>query len=73
MTQVTDILSQQPKLAEKARQFTGDTNEAGLLVGKVLLRAFSKIADGEAHDDVSRKMPRDLEALIEHVKNRKYT
>lgn len=65
---VTAILSRQGELAEKARLFTNDTNEANLLVGKVMSRALSKSSDGEPDDIVVPAMRRDLDKLIEHLR-----
>lgn len=67
---VTAILSRQTELAAKARAFTGDTNEASLLVGKVVSRALNKFSDGVADDLVAQAMRRDLEKLIEQIRRR---
>jgi hypothetical protein len=61
---VTAILSNQGALAAEARKFTGDVNEASLLVGKVMSRAFSTFDRESSADAVARKLRRDLEALI---------
>lgn len=61
---VMAILSQQDELAAKARKHTGDVNEAGLLVGKVISRAFRKFEDGESTEVISAVMRRDLDMLI---------
>ena len=61
---VTAILSQQGELAARARQCTGDVNEAGLLVGKVVSRAFLTFGEGGSEQAISTAMRRDLEALI---------
>ena len=66
---VTAILSRQGELAEKAREFTNDTNEASLLVGKVMSRAFSTFRDGEADDVIVHSMRRDLDRLIEQLRS----
>jgi hypothetical protein len=66
---VTAILSRQGELAEKARQFTNDTNEANLLVGKVMSRALRKANDGEPDDTVVPAMRRDLDRLIERLRS----
>ncbi len=68
---VTAILERQGELAAKARQFTQDTNEANLLVGKVMSRAFSTFRDGEAHDVIVHSMRRDLDRLIEQLRSAK--
>jgi hypothetical protein len=65
---VTAILSRQGELAAQARQFTNDTNEANLLVGKVVSRAFSRFRDEAAVDLIQRTMRRDLELLIEQLR-----
>lgn len=61
---VTAILSNQDELAAKARQFTGDVNEASLLVGRVVTRAFNKYDRGASADAISKALRRDLETLI---------
>lgn len=66
---VTAILESQGELAAKARQFTNDTNEANLLVGKVMSRAFSTFRDGEANDIVVPSMRRDLDRMIEQLRS----
>jgi riboflavin biosynthesis pyrimidine reductase len=69
MTQpVTAILSRQGELAAKARQFTNDTNEASLLVGRVISRALSTFRDTEADEVITHAMRRDLDRLIEQLK-----
>jgi len=65
---VTAILSRQGELAAKARQFTQDTNEACLLVGKVVSRALSTFEGGEGDDAISHAMRRDLDRLIEQLR-----
>jgi hypothetical protein len=65
---VTAILSRQGELAAKARQFTQDTNEAGLLVGRVMCRALTRVQDGAAEDVVAHAMQRDLDRLIEQLR-----
>jgi hypothetical protein len=62
---VTAILSSQGELAAKARQFTNDTNEANLLVGKVVSRALSTFRETAADDVVLHSMRRDLDRMIE--------
>ena len=62
---VTAILSSQGELAAKARQFTNDTNEANLLVGKVMSRAFSSFRDEAADEVVLHSMRRDLDRMID--------
>jgi len=64
---VTAILSHQGELAAHARAFTNDTNEACLLVGKVVSRALQAL-DGHADEDVSQSMKRDLDRLIEQLR-----
>ena len=65
---VTAILSRQGELAAKARQFTNDTNEACLLVGKVVSRALSTFEGGAADEVISHAMRRDLDRLIEQLR-----
>lgn len=66
---VTAILSSHGELEAKARQFTQDTNEANLLVGKVMSRALSAFRDGAAADDVVlHAMRRDLDRMIEAMR-----
>lgn len=65
---VTAILSRQPELAAKARRYTQDTNEANLLVGKVMSRAFSRFPDGEADDVILHAMRGELDRLIEQMR-----
>lgn len=62
---VTAILSHQVDLAAKARLHTGDMNEAGLLVGKVISRAFLKMDEHRSPEALSAAMWRDLDKLIE--------
>jgi hypothetical protein len=69
---VTAILSRQGELAAKARQFTNDTNEAGLLVGKVVSRAFSRFKDGAAEDVIDHAMRRDLDQLIDQLRRTRH-
>jgi hypothetical protein len=67
----TAILSHQDELATKARLFTGDVNEAGLLVGHVVSRAFDTF-DADAHaDDISQHLRGDLEQMIQQLKRRR--
>ena len=73
MTQpVTAILSRQGELAAKARQFTNDTNEASLLVGRVVSRALSTFNGTEAEDIITHAMRRDLDRLIEQLKKARH-
>lgn len=65
---VTAILERQGELAATARQFTNDTNEANLLVGKVMSRAFSTFCNGETNDIIVHSMRRDLDRLIEQLR-----
>jgi hypothetical protein len=65
---VTAILSSHGELEAKARQFTHDTNEANLLVGKVVSRAVSNFRDGAADDVVLHAMRRDLDRMIEALR-----
>jgi hypothetical protein len=66
---VTAILARQGELAARARQFTQDTNEACLLVGKVVSRALSTYRDGKVADEViTHSMARDLDRLIDQLR-----
>jgi riboflavin biosynthesis pyrimidine reductase len=65
---VTAILSRRGELAAKARQFTDDTNEANLLVGKVVSRALSKFTDAAAEDVITCSMRHDLDRLIDQLR-----
>ncbi len=68
---VTAILESQGELAAKARRFTNDTNEANLLVGKVMSRAFSTFRNGEANEVIVHSMRRDLDRLIDQLRTAK--
>ena len=61
---VSAILAQTDELAARARSHTGDANEAGLLVGKVMSGAFGKFVGHEPTDTISATLKRDLERLI---------
>jgi hypothetical protein len=65
---VTAILSSHAQLAAKARAFTGDANEAALLVGKVVGRAFIKFNAEAADEVVLHALQRDLDAMIEKLR-----
>lgn len=65
---VTAILSQQGDLAAEALRFTHDTNEAGLLVGKVVLRALDTFKDSVADEVLASEMRRDLDRLIDQMR-----
>ncbi|MES1201697.1 MAG: hypothetical protein ABUS57_09655 [Pseudomonadota bacterium] len=62
---VLAILAQQDQLAAKARRSTGDVNEAGLLVGRVITRAFLKFELDHADADIPAAMARDLDDMLE--------
>jgi hypothetical protein len=66
---VTAILSRQGELAARARKITGDTNLAGLLVGRVVSRALVTRERGEAEDVVLNTMNRDLDRMIEQLRS----
>jgi riboflavin biosynthesis pyrimidine reductase len=68
---VIAILSHQHELAARARQFTGDINEAGLLVGQVVSHALSKFDESAAEEVISRSMRGDLDRLIEKLQQRR--
>lgn len=65
---VTAILSHQGELAAKARSFTHDANEAGLLVGKVMSRALDTFKDGAEDAVIEQAMRRDLDRLIAQLR-----
>lgn len=65
---VTAILSRQGELAAKAWQITRDTNEANLLVGKVMSCALNKFTEGAADIDVAQEMRRELDRLIAQLR-----
>ena len=65
---VTAILSNTGELAAKARLFTRDTNEASLMVGKVVSRAFDAVQDGDSDEAILRAMRRDLDRMIEQMR-----
>ncbi|MDX2274911.1 MAG: hypothetical protein NW206_05615 [Hyphomonadaceae bacterium] len=62
---VTAILSQQGDLTATALEFTGDdTNEASLLVGRVITRAFRKFDHDATIDAIGLALRRDLQRMI---------
>ena len=61
------ILGRQRELTKAARQFTGDINEASLLVGRVVSRALGKFTGAASEAEIARNMRRDLEVLIEQA------
>lgn len=65
---VTAILSNTGELAAKARSFTHDTNEANLMVGRVVSRAFDAFQDGENDEAILGSMRRDLDRMIEQMR-----
>lgn len=67
---VTAILSNQGELAAKALSFTGDVNEANLLVGRVVSRAFDRF-DADTHaDEISSALRSELDRMILQLKRR---
>jgi hypothetical protein len=62
---VTAIMSHQNDLAAKAFLFTRDTNEAGLLVGKVISRAFKKFRQDDSAEKIAATLHDDLDRLIQ--------
>lgn len=68
MAPLRAILSRQRELTEAARLFTGDINEAALLVGRVMSRALGKWSSGVADSDIAAEMRRDLERLMEQAR-----
>jgi hypothetical protein len=67
---VSAILSHQDELARRARRFTGDVNEAGLIVGKVMSRAFKKFRQEASEDAIADQMKRDLDEIIQKLKRK---
>lgn len=65
---VTAILKNQSALDEVARRYTGDVNEAGLLVGQVVCGAFNKFEGKVSNAQIAKTMRRDLDALIEKLR-----
>lgn len=65
---VTAILAHQGALADKARRFTKDANEASLLVGKVVGRAFSDLPEDADDKAIILAMQRDLDRLIARMR-----
>lgn len=65
---VTAILSRTGELSAQARLFTEDTNEASLMVGKVVSRAFEAFQEGASDDVIRRAMRRDLDHMIEQMR-----
>lgn len=65
---VTAILSRQEELERIARQFTGDANEAALMVGRIVGQALDKFHDGVPEEVVARAMQRELDRMIEQLR-----
>ena len=61
---VSAILAHTEQLAARARRFTGDFNEASLLVGMVMSRAFEELGGDEPEDAISAHLSGDLDRLI---------
>ena len=61
---VTAILSNQDELSAQARLFTGDVNEASLMVGRVITRAFRKFDHDTSADAISLALRHDLDRMI---------
>jgi hypothetical protein len=73
MTQpVAAILARQDELTAKARQFTGDINEAALLVGRVVCKALGRFRVPAAEKDIELAMRRDLDLLIEQARRARH-
>lgn len=62
---VTAILSNQGALETMARKQLGDVNEASLLVGRVVTRAFTTLDPASTPDLISSALRRELDALIQ--------
>lgn len=65
---VSAILSRQHELTRRARLFTGDVNEASLLVGRVVCKALGRFSALASEADVANQMRRDLELMIEQAR-----
>ena len=61
---VTAILANQGELDATARQFTNDINEASLMVGRVVTRAFTEFDTQMPADAISQALRRDLDRMI---------
>lgn len=66
---VTAILSRQEALASRARRFTKDANEAGVLVGHVMSRALGSLRGDEPDQVINEAMQRDLDRMIERLRS----
>lgn len=67
---VTAILKNQGELDAVARRYTGDVNEAGLLVGQVVCGTFAKFEGKVSNEQIAKTMRRDLDQLIERLRKR---
>ena len=67
---VSAILAQAGDIVARARKHTGDVNEAGLLVTKVMSRAFDELGGDENEAVIASVMTRDLEQLIRQRETR---
>ncbi len=61
---VMAILQYQGVLSAKARKSLGDVNEAGVMVSRVISRAFRKFDHVEPDDELSAFLMRDLEQML---------
>jgi len=61
---VSAILAQSNGIAARARRHTGDVNEAGLLVSKVMSQAFRRLGGEETEEVIASAMNRDLDLLL---------
>lgn len=73
MTQpLTTILAGQRELTRSARLYTGDINEAALLVGRVVSAAYGKLLAGRSDVEVADEMRADLERLMGEARPRRH-
>lgn len=61
---VMAILQHQGALSARARQSLGDVNEAGVVVTRVISRAFRHLDQAGPNDEVSAHLMRDLDQMI---------
>lgn len=61
---VMAILQHQGALSARARKSLGDVNEAGVVVSRVISRAFRHFDHAEPDAELSAYMMRDLEQMI---------
>ena len=59
-------------LSRLGGKLTNDTNEASLLVGRVVSRALSTFKGAETDEVITHAMRRDLDRLIEQLKKARH-